>query len=565
MAQQMIGLSEVPLSPTAAPWSQYSPAAAGVMTGYVTNYSQLGGDINLMFASQKVPPAQNLADVMNCFTPAQLPVTSFLARNYGVCDRSFVLCAAPGVTGGASFIDDLQYFDFGQLVPIEELPSILSQLDGVLGATGAPGPFWKVYFHDYSIAFDTVPYVQAKATSSSNINVSTFDLSDWPSQVPKQFGSGATAPTFVDDLLNGTLPPFSFIEPRYFDNYAPTKLAANSNHPGSAWTLLGNLTGTSAPIDAATGEVFLMQLYNMLRASPLWDDMLLIVAYDEPGGIWDHVPPPFATPPGTAVPPAQFDDDPAADGFGYNVFGGRVPAIIVSPQIAAGSVVRAAVPFDHTAIIRTVRDAFLAPRGVTAPLNDRDRAAPSVLTSLTATEPNPTGFFDGQIVAGPQSLYFDYSLDILPPGPQTIFASAGPSYPLGVTASALDGQWLSISVTGPPTALAVTVTVDGFLLEKDQTFSGAVQIFSIGATAASNSPVTIPVQFLRTSSRSRAALTAGRAESLGDVLRPHLHRPGHAVVVECEGAADRRQPREPGWAGHTLHDLPHEIGERSGG
>lgn len=506
MAQQMIGLTAVPTSSSAAPWSHYSPDSPQAMTGYVQNYSQLGGDLNLMFLAQSAPPPGNLRDVMNFFSPEQLPVSAFLARNYGVCDRwfasvptqtypnrSFALCAAPGVTGGVSFIDDAQYFKLHdltvELAPIQELPSILSQLDQVLGATGTPGPFWKVYFHDYSITFDTLPYVRSKATSASNINVATFDNADWQGATPTQFGAtGAVTSTFVEDLNNGKLTPFSFIEPRYFDNYAPTSLPPNSNHPGTAKKPLV-FSGTQAPIDAATGEVFLLQLYNMLRKSPQWDDMLLIVTYDEPGGIWDHVPPPAAKPPGDGVPPAQFDDDPAATGFDYSVLGGRVPAIVISSQIAPGSVVHAKTSFDHTSIIKTVRDAFLPP-GTTG-LNARDDAAPSVLASLTATEPNPTGFFEGQIVAGPQSLYFEYPLK---DGPQSIFASAGPGYPLGVSATP-DGQWLSFSVTGPPTALTIAVQATASGFEHDDTFYGTLNIFSTGATAAANSPVKIPVQF----------------------------------------------------------------------
>jgi phospholipase C len=92
---------------------------------------------------------------MNYFTGAQLPVTSFLARNYAVCDdwwssvptqmfanRVFALWAAPGIgvekngDGTAySRVDDLQYVRASSRWP---LPSILSRLDDVLSKRKAP-------------------------------------------------------------------------------------------------------------------------------------------------------------------------------------------------------------------------------------------------------------------------------------------------------------------------------------------------------------------------------------------------------------------------------------------
>jgi phospholipase C len=56
----------------------------------------------------------------------------------------------------------------------------------------------------------------------------------------------------------------------------------------------------------------------------------------------------------------------------------RVPAVIVSPHIAPGQIVRpnGPVPFDHTSIIATLRRCFSL-----GPLTARDAAAPD-LTSL---------------------------------------------------------------------------------------------------------------------------------------------------------------------------------------
>jgi phospholipase C len=78
------------------------------------------------------------------------------------------------------------------------------------------------------------------------------------------------------------------------------------------------------------------------------------------------VPPPW----GAAVP----DSSTGEFGFGFDRFGVRVPAVLVSPLIAPGTVYRvpsAGTPLDHTSILKTVEQRF----GL-ASLTARDAAAP---------------------------------------------------------------------------------------------------------------------------------------------------------------------------------------------
>jgi phospholipase C len=505
VAQQLMGLDALPKT---NPWGGYSPTGPSGAQGYVKNYAALSG------TEQKTPPAANQADVMNYFTPAQLPVSAFLARSYGLSDqwfasvpsqtyvnRTFALSAAPAVSDTStpfSLVEDAQYFVPDPLKPgnpplksLRKTATILQQLDEAMSRAGATGPFWKVYFHDYSITYDTLEYVRAAVpTGATAVNFGSFDGSDWGSEPPTQFGGTPVGPSFADDVANGTLPPLSWIEPRYFDDWAPTGLPPNSNHPGSARKLFVS-AGTQAPIDAATGEVLLMELYNLLRGSPLWDRTLLIVTYDESCGIWDHVPPPRAKPPGHGIPPASDDLDHAAKGFDFDVFGGRVPAIVVSPTVPVGTLFRGptgSAPFDHTSIVTTVRDLFLVPLGATAPLTDRDAAAPSLAHALGPTGINQTGPFAGTIVAGPMSLYFTSDLSDGPP-PQTVFANAGPGFTLLAAAhqAETDPGWLSC--TGTTT---ITVTADPSQLEHHRGYTGYIEISSAGAV---NSGIQVPVVY----------------------------------------------------------------------
>ena len=138
------------------------------------------------------------------------------------------------------------------------------------------------------------------------------------------------------------------------------------------------------PHDVVFGEQLIATVYNAVRASPLWESTLLIITYDEHGGCFDHAPPPLAVPPG---------DGRTQEGFAFNRYGVRVPAIIVSPYIAPGTILRAApggvshaglpYPFDHTSIIATLRKCF----GLGEALTARDAAAPDLASVLQLDQP----------------------------------------------------------------------------------------------------------------------------------------------------------------------------------
>ena len=426
MAQQIYGLTSVP---TTAQWPPATPAPPPApppasnlgMQGFTLNYAAKGG-----------PPA----DCMTYFTPDQVPVSAWLANNYAVCDqwfasvpshtftnRTFMLCAAPSVHHelfeSYSYVDDMQYLANNSVLHLpltfKELPSIFEALDVAFpsDASGDP-PNWKLYFSDYSIAAITVPYVYKAAKGSGNVNVATYDDSDWGDGTPRPaiIGDrlGSIPTTFVQDVTAGKLPKLSLIEPRYATDVANINNPPNCNHPGVS-ALLHFLPTNKTPIDVANGEIFLAEIYNLLVSSSIWDSCLLIITYDEHGGMYDHVPPPAAPPPiasnalgataGLTIPNAKDDAHPAANGFEFNYYGCRVPTIIVSPLIAQGSTIRPTIssspyppagtfPFDHTSIIKTVWDCFDLSTFLSLPsLTRRDLNAPSLMPFLTAS--NSTG------------------------------------------------------------------------------------------------------------------------------------------------------------------------------
>jgi phospholipase C len=104
---------------------------------------------------------------------------------------------------------------------------------------------------------------------------------------------------------------------------------------------------------------------------------LLIITYDEHGGNYDHVPPPWG-----AVPP---DNSAGEFGFDFTRFGVRVPALLISPRIAAGTVFRAKRgTIDHTSVLKTIELRWNIPA-----LTARDKAAPDLGDVLTLATPRP--------------------------------------------------------------------------------------------------------------------------------------------------------------------------------
>lgn len=309
--------------------------AASDMSGFVDNY-----------ARQPWPwTPRDPSGVMHYFLPSQVPIISRLALEFGVSDRwhastpsetwpnrYFAHC---GTAGG--FVNNtLSRFPYQWP---RMMPTIFRRL-------GRHGYSWKIYFHDIPQA------------------VSLFDL--WP-KIPTHFCQFEAE--FARHCRIGRLPNYSFIEPRYFATFFSDKMP-NDQHP---------------PHNLLYGEQLIASVYNAVRNSPLWPRTLLLIVYDEHGGMFDHVPPPPAVSPGGPYP----------DGFRFDRYGVRVPVVIVSPHVAPGSVIRPPLgpdgkdgcPFDHTSILATLHKLF----DIGPPLTPRVAAAPDLLPALTLERPENDG------------------------------------------------------------------------------------------------------------------------------------------------------------------------------
>ncbi|MCK9374224.1 MAG: hypothetical protein M0P91_13665 [Sulfuricurvum sp.] len=113
---------------------------------------------------------------------------------------------------------------------------------------------------------------------------------------------------FFNELRNGTLPNVIFFKPSAIDN----------QHPGYG------------SVKAADDKV--KEIVEAVRSQPeVWSQSMIIVTYDENGGLWDHVAP------------------PVVDRWGP---GSRIPAIIISPFAKKGFIDHT--EYDTTSILKLI-------------------------------------------------------------------------------------------------------------------------------------------------------------------------------------------------------------------
>jgi|SRR5450755_12763 phospholipase C len=293
-------------------------------SGFVTNFeAAIAYDQRVHRGFAAGTPA---ADIMGIFTPQALPVLSGLAKGFAVCDHWYSSVPTETFPNRAFACAATSQGHMNDSTASYTVQSIF-------GLLGAHGLSWKIY-----------GYTQPPLTRRN--------YPDTTSAPETCFGRFAD---FQSDAAAGTLPAYAFLEPSWGSS-------GNSQHPN---------------YDVALGEQLIQQVYSAVRGGPGWDQTLLIITYDEHGGCYDHVPPPSG-----ATPP---DSSPGEFGFDFTRFGIRIPAVLVSPLIPAGTVFRApdgGPPLDHTSVLKTLETRWGLPA-----LSARDAAAPGVGAALSLATP----------------------------------------------------------------------------------------------------------------------------------------------------------------------------------
>lgn len=312
-----------------------NPPGAPPMNGFVLDY------VNVLRASRKPFTYEQYKVIMDMYTPAQVPVISYLASAYAISDRYF--CSVPTQTlPNRSFSLAAHSSGFTQNTPYTQwLQNDVYTIFNRITDAQRSDLTWRIYYDAddiLSLTWLILPRIRRYL-----------------------FSNFAHMDDFFEDARTGKLPSFCLIEPRMF-----TTSNRNDQHP---------------PYNVLAGERLIYDVYQALSQGPAWDRTLLLINYDEHGGIYDHVPPPAAVPPDPNAPPGQF-------GFRFDRLGVRVPMVLVSPLIEPGTVFRAKdangneLPLEHASIIKTVTERF----GLES-LTARDAAAPDLSQVLTRLQP----------------------------------------------------------------------------------------------------------------------------------------------------------------------------------
>ncbi|HLB39751.1 MAG TPA: alkaline phosphatase family protein [Actinomycetota bacterium] len=161
----------------------------------------------------------------------------------------------------------------------------------------------------------------------------------------------------VNDYLagaaSGELPSVSWIVPT----------AVNSEHP-------------HGPSTIQTGMAYVTRLINAAMEGPDWNSTAIFLTWDDWGGFYDHVEPPRVD---------------------INGYGLRVPALVISPWVKAGSIDHTTLSFDS--YLRLIEDRFLDGQRLDPETDGRPDSRPTVRERF----------------ADPVLGAFDFSQEPLPP------------------------------------------------------------------------------------------------------------------------------------------------------
>ena len=299
---------------------------------------------------------------MGYYPPEVLPFAYSLARTFTVANRWF--CSAPCMTiPNRRFL--LAGTAYGAIAT--DVPTLFdgSPPNGtIFDRLDAHGITWGNYFTDVP-ATVVIPSIVAK-------------------HVRHLHGMDK----FFADCAAGTLPSVSFVDPE----------AGVLAYLGGLVERIPLLKGIGArlatrggseedPQDMSYGEAAAHRIVQAVLDSPAWPRTLLLYTYDEHGGYYDHVPPPPAVAPDSIPPKLGPGDAPG----GYDMYGPRVPAVVVSPWSKPNAVTN--VVHDHTSVLATIEAKWNLPA-----LTDRDANAATVADFL---DPGAPAFLEPPAIEEP--------------------------------------------------------------------------------------------------------------------------------------------------------------------
>jgi phospholipase C len=304
-------------------------------SGFVASYAA---------ACSKANQQRDPAEIMNCYSPDQLPVLNALAREFAICDHWHA--SMPGPTW-----PNRMFVHAASSAGLDHSP------------TTAEIALWEIAFGFSFPNGDIFDRIRANGLQRRLYAGDNFPMMAALKGI--RLDDIRPYEKFADDLQAPFPYSYVFIEPSYelLNDYR----GSTSEHPLD---------------DVRLGEGLIKSTYEAIRNSAVWNSSILIITWDEHGGFFDHVLPPAAVAPGDTASNSAHNKF----GFTFEQYGPRVPAVVISPWIPKNVVDHRL--YDHSSIPATLEKLF----GID-PLTERDRAANSVLPLLSldaARDDTPT-------------------------------------------------------------------------------------------------------------------------------------------------------------------------------
>ncbi len=148
---------------------------------------------------------------------------------------------------------------------------------------------------------------------------------------------------------------------------------ANNQLQQVSWVIPAGQFSDHAYSNTGCGPSWVTSVVDAIGTSPYWANTVIIVAWDDWGGWYDHVPPP------------QIVNDGTSWGSGY-VYGFRVPIMVISPYIAKSGYISHNT-HDFGSILRYMENTFALPS-----LGFADANAPDDLSDFFNLSQTPIGF-----------------------------------------------------------------------------------------------------------------------------------------------------------------------------
>lgn len=234
------------------------------------------GQLNGFVRAQDIRTGDG-TQAMGYYDASDIPFYWNVADRYVLFDHFF------SADLGGSFLNHVYWVAAGA-PDSESVPARGLTLTTIFDRLQQAGVSWKFYVQNFdpSINYRTLPHLTNANRASQAVWCPLLDIPRFLDD-PALRSHIVGLSQYYSDLRHGTLPAVSYIAP-----------SGASEHP---------------PGSLATGQRFVRGLVNALMTSTAWDSSAFLEAYDDWGGWYDHVLPPWR--------------DGHQDGF-------RVPALLIS-------------------------------------------------------------------------------------------------------------------------------------------------------------------------------------------------------------------------------------------